>query len=49
MPFRDETLQTRYKVVIMYLEVESQLPIDGQSVNTVPAWPFNANPPKSKT
>lgn len=28
-----------------YLEAESRLPTEGQSVNVVPAWPFNANPP----
>jgi hypothetical protein len=32
-----------------YLEVESQLPIEGQSINTTPIWPFNANPAKNKT
>jgi L-Lysine epsilon oxidase N-terminal/L-lysine epsilon oxidase C-terminal domain len=28
-----------------YLEAESRLPTEGQAVNVVPAWPFNANPP----
>lgn len=32
-----------------YLEVESQLPIEAESINTVAAWPFNADAPKSKT
>jgi hypothetical protein len=32
-----------------YLEVQSQLPIEGQSINTTPTWPFNANPAKNKT
>ncbi len=30
-----------------YLEVGSQLPIEGQSVYSVAAWPFNANPPSA--
>ena len=29
-----------------YLEVESRLVIEGQSVDPVPTWPFNANPSK---
>jgi hypothetical protein len=32
-----------------YLEAESRLPIEGQSINTVPDWPFNSNPRKPKT
>jgi hypothetical protein len=32
-----------------YLEAQSQLPIEGQSINTVAAWPFNANPLRPKT
>lgn len=28
-----------------FLEAESRLPTEAQSVNMVPAWPFNANPP----
>ena len=27
-----------------YLETQSQLPTEAQSINTVAAWPFNANP-----
>ena len=28
-----------------FLEAESRLPTEGQSLNVVAEWPFNANPP----
>ena len=32
----------------LYLEVQSQLTNPGEATDPVPAWPFNANPPKPK-
>ena len=32
----------------LYLEVQSQLTNPGDATDPVPAWPFNANPPKPK-
>lgn len=32
----------------LYLEVQSQLTGPGDATDPVPAWPFNANPPKKK-
>ena len=32
----------------LYLEVQSQLTNPGDATDPVPAWPFNANPPKKK-
>lgn len=31
-----------------FLEAESRLPTEGQSVNVVASWPFNANPPAAR-
>lgn len=32
----------------LYLEVQSQLTAPGDATDSVPGWPFNANPPKKK-
>jgi hypothetical protein len=41
-------LDERHYAPELYLEVQSQLTTPGQASDPVPAWPFNANPPKKK-
>ena len=45
---RRDLLDIQGRKTDLYLEVQGQLTQPGDATDPVPAWPFNANPPKKQ-